>query len=502
MTQPVRRPIVAALLLAAPLFAVAASAQPLPKHPRDLEFGPLTFEVPRAEEHRHRLASGVTVYVVEDHDLPLVDVTLHLRLGSFLDPDDKTGLAALTGAMLRQGGAGEWTAEQLDERADFLAADLGSETGDTSGSAAVNCLKTALDDCLDLLFAIVQRPRFQQSRIDVAKGVMHEEMKQRNDHPAAILEREWQWLLYGPGHFSTELVTAGSLAAIGRDDLAGFHARYWRPENVVVAVAGDVDTAGVLAALEKRFAAWPQGEAAAVPWPPPPPQHTPQPGIYHVEKDIPQGRVQIGHLGRQWDAQWSDPQAYAAVVMNDILGGGGFTSRLTKRIRSDEGLAYSAGSSYNVGAYWPGAFRVFFQSKNETVAYATSIALAEMRAIQQQPPSEEELRVSKNSFIETFPRRFESADAVANLFAGDDLLGRPHDYWNRYRERIGAVTAADVQAAARADLHPDRLLVLTVGPWTQIATGDVQGRAKMESLGLGTVVQLPLRDPLTLEPRP
>jgi predicted Zn-dependent peptidase len=239
-----------------------------------------------------------------------------------------------------------------------------------------------------------------------------------------------------------------------------------------------------------------------VPWPPPPPRHEPRPGLYHVEKDIPQGRVRIGHLARQWDAGWSDPQAFAAMVMNDILGGGGFTSRITQRIRSDEGLAYSAGSGYAVGAFWPGVFQVFFQSKNETVAYAAKIALDEIRRMQQQPPSEEELRVSKGSFIESFPRGFDSATSTANRFASDDVIGRPHEYWYRYRARIAAVTAEQVQQAARTDLHPDRLVALTVGPWAAIAAGDPQGRAKIETLGMPPVVQLPLRDPVTLEPKP
>jgi zinc protease len=188
--------------------------------------------------------------------------------------------------------------------------------------------------------------------------------------------------------------------------------------------------------------------------------------------------------------------------MNDILGGGGFTSRITQRIRSDEGLAYSAGSGYAVGTFWPGVFQVFFQSKNETVAYAAKIALDEIQRMQQQPPREEELRVSKGSFIESFPRGFDSATSTANRFASDDVLGRPHEYWYRYRERIAAVTAEQVQQAARTDLHPDRLVALTVGPWAAIAAGDPQGRAKIETLGLPPVVQLPLRDPVTLEPKP
>jgi zinc protease len=490
----------ATLLLA--LGAAAASAQALPKHPRELRYGTLDFAVPRAEELRHTLGSGVVVYVVEDHDLPLFDVTVHFRGGAFLEPADKPGVASLTGSQMRSGGAGDWSAEEFDERVDQLAAELSSSIGGTSGAAGLNCLSNVVPQCLDLLFAMLQRPRFDEERLDVAKGNLLEAMKQRNDDPAAILEREWGWLLYGPEHFSTRRATAAALGTIGREDLLAFHRRYVRPENMVVAVAGDVDTRAVLAELDRRFATWPEGGGAPVPWPPPAPTHEPRAGLYHVEKDIPQGQVAIGHLGKQWDAQWGDPGSYAAMVMNDILGGGGFSSRITARIRSDEGLAYSAYSSFGIGQHWPGVFRIGFQSKNETVAYASKIALDELRRIQEQPPSDDELRIAKASFVDTFPQLFESADAVANLFAGDELIGRPHDYWYRYRERFAAVTAADVMAAAKAELHPDRLVALLVGKWEPIAAGDPQGRAKIDALGLGEVRHLPLRDPLTLEPRP
>jgi predicted Zn-dependent peptidase len=487
--------------IAAPA-ATATGSAAIPAHPRLLQYPPFRFEVPRAERYRHVLRNGVTVYVVEDHALPLVSVNLQARLGSFLDPPGKLGVAEMTGAMLRQGGAGEWTAEQLDERADTLAADLGSSTGDISGGASVDCLTSVLPDCLDLLFAMVEKPRFQADRLQIAKDNLREEMKQRNDEPGAIEGREWQWLLYGNEHFTSRLMTAATLDAITREDLVAFHAAYWRPRNLVVAVSGDVQTDAVLAALERHFAGWSDAGAAAVPWPPPPPRFVPTPGLYHVEKDIPQARVSIGHRSRQWDPTWSDPRDYAAMVMNYVLGGGGFISHITRRIRSEEGLAYHAGSSFEIGPFWPGAFAIDFESKNETVAYAIQIALEELRAIRDQPPTAEEVQIAEASFVEGFPRRFESAEAIANLFASDDLIGRPHEYWYRYRERLAAVTPADVQAVAREALHADQLVVLVVGPWQAIAAGDPQGRATMDKLGLGDVRHLPLRDPLTLRPLP
>jgi len=145
---------------------------------------------------------------------------------------------------------------------------------------------------------------------------------------------------------------------------------------MIIAVSGDVNTRDVLANLERRFADW-KTSGPAVPWPPTGPTFTPKPGLYHVEKDIPQGKVYIGQLGTRWD-RWDNPDNFALMVMNDILGGGGFTSRITKKVRSDEGLAYSAGSRFSIGTYWPGDFRVSYQSKNETVALAAKYSLAEI----------------------------------------------------------------------------------------------------------------------------
>jgi predicted Zn-dependent peptidase len=186
--------------------------------------------------------------------------------------------------------------------------------------------------------------------------------------------------------------------------------------------------------------------------------------------------------------------------MNDILGGGGFTSRLVKRIRSDEGLAYSAGSAYGVGQYWPGLFQAFFQSKSETVAYAAQIAIDEMKRMREEDVSDDELKTSKSSFIDVFPRRFESAGQIVGTFVDDEYNGRPHDYWTDYRDNMRAVTAKDVKEAAKKHLHPDKLLMLVVGKWEDVVKGDADGRATMAQFYDGKAVELPLRDPLTLEP--
>jgi len=474
------------------------AASRIPARPEQIQNRSLTFEVPDAAKYRHQLSNGIPVYIVEDHKLPLVDVSLTVRLGAFLDPQEEPGLAAMTAAMMRRGGTATRTPEEFDERADFLAANLNASAGETSGGASVNCITGVLDDALGLFFELLKSPRFDQERLRVEKNNILEGMRQRNDDPADISRREWAWLIRGREHFSSREMTQAELDSLDRDDLVAFHRRYWRPENMILAVSGDVTPQEILARLEKQFAGF-QVEGPAVPWPPTGPKHAPTPGVHYVDKDIPQGRTLIGHLGIQREG-WDDPEAFALLVMNDILGGGGFTSRLVKRIRSDEGLAYSTSSAFGVGTYWPGTFQVSFQSKSPTVAYASKIALEEIERIRTELVTEEELNVSKKSFIDAFPRRFESAAQLANTFASDEYEGRPHTYWSTYRDGIAAVTTERVRTAAQKHLDPAKLVFLVVGKWEDIRPGDADKRASMAEFHGGQAAKLPLRDPLTLAP--
>ncbi len=483
-------------LAAAPALAQGTPAAGIPARPEKIAYPPFSYTVPDAATYRHTLKSGVPVYVVEDHALPLATISLTFRGGAFLEQEP--GVASLTGTLMRQGGAAARNAIEFDERADFLATSVSAFVGDTSAGASINTLSANLGPSLDLLFDMLQAPRFEEARLAIEKGSILESMKQRNDDAAGISGREWSWLMYGRDHYSTRQLTQAQLDAISRDDLVDFHRRFVRPENLaVIAVSGDVDAKAVVAELDRRFAGWkPQGKAEAVAWPPPAPKHEAKPGVYYVEKDIPQGRVLIGHAG----TTWKDPDHLALQVMNHILGGGSFTSRITKRVRSDEGLAYSAGSQFGVGTWWPSVFRVAYQSKSPTVALAARLSLDEMKRMVGEPVSEDELAVAKGAIIESFPRRFESPAQIAAVFAEDEFLGRPHAYWTQYQDAIRKISAADVQRVAKQHLHPDGAVILIVGKWGDIEPGDPGKRAAMAQFGPAT--RLPLRDPLTLEPLP
>ena len=479
---------------AAPAFA-QAQTEAMPAHPRDLVFEPLQFDPPDPAAHRRVLSNGVVAFVVPDHALPLVTVSVIVRVGAWLEPADLTGLATLTGSQMRAGGAGDRDPAAFDEEAAFLAANLSSGIGDTSGRASVNSLTKDLDASLDLLFDMLRWPRFDEDRLQLAKSQALQRMERRNDSTQSIEAREWGRLLRGADHFTTNSSTRATIETVTRDDLVAFHEQYYHPGNFIFAISGDVDPDDILPRLEARMADWPARDPVATSIPAL--THDLQPGVYIVDKDdVNQGRVVIGHRGAMRD----NPDRYALMVMNDILGGGGFTSRLLTRIRSDEGLAYSAYSSFGFGTYYPGAFRASFQSRSETVARATAIVLEEIDRIRTESVSEAELRIAKASFIETFSRNFSSPASTARLFADDEYTGRDPDYMVTYRDNIGAVSGDDVLRVSQQYLDRDRLVILVVGDRATIEAGDPDNpEIQLEELGGGTITAIPLPDPFTME---
>jgi predicted Zn-dependent peptidase len=484
-----------AILTVSPISLIGQAQQQIPAHPRELKYSTLTYTPPKREQYRHVLSNGVVAYLVEDHDLPLVNVTTLVRTGSYLDPAGKEGLALLTGAQMRAGGTTSKTAEEFDEAADFLAANISSGVGSTQGTANVNMLAKDVDQGLGLYFDMLKNPRFQEDRIKLAKSQMLQNMERRNDNTDAIEGREWSRLMYGSEHFSTKQTTKASVEGITREDMVAFHQRYFQPGGFIFAVSGDFNTKDMIAKLEAAMKGWPANKEAvpAVPKP----AAVPVAGIYTVHKaDVNQGRVSIGHTGAMRD----NPDAYALEIMNDILGGGGFTSRIMSRVRSDEGLAYSAGSSFGMGVYYPGVFRASFQSKNPTTSQAIDIVMEEINRVRTAKVSAEELETAKNQAIEVFPRIFATASQVAGTFAGDEYTKRAPDYWATYRDRIRAVTADDVQRVAQKYLQPDKLVVLVVGNIDEISKGnpDKPQHSLAKLARDGQIRRLPLPDPLTM----
>lgn len=482
-----------AATLTAASFCAAAFAGAIPPRPEQIEFQPLTFEPPVAAEFRHETRSGVPVYLAPSSEFPLVNISFSFKGGAYLEPADKTGLASMTGAMIRRGGTMSIPSDEFDERLDFLAANVSTNSGDVMSFASLNCLTSNLDESLGLFIDMLRRPGFDAEKTRIYRDEAIERMRQRNDDVGPIMGREWPALVYGADHYSARVSTKQSLESITVDDMRAFHAKIFQPGNLIVSVTGDFEPAEMLARIERALDGWAAGEQMPDP---PAPSATFSPGVYHVEKDVPQGRVNIGMRGVHRD----HPDYFPLMVMNDILGGGGFTSRITNRVRSDEGLAYGAGSAMIMPYYYPGEFRASFASKNATVALAMKIIFEEIEKIRDNPVTEEELTTTKNNVIETFPRTFESRQAIVNVFATDEWTKRDPAYWQTYRDKVRAVTIEDVQRVAREYLHPEQMAIMVVGKWDEIARGDHAGRSSMNDFFDGQRIRIPLRDPLTMQP--
>jgi zinc protease len=482
------------LIAALPTTARAQAPPPIVARPEELVFRPLVFNPPKAADFRVVLKNGMVVYIAEDRTLPLVNIVITVRTGRYLEPAGQEGLAGITGAQIRRGGTKNLTAEQLDERFAFLAAQASSGIGDTSGAAGLNCLRDNLDESLRLFVEMLKEPRFQEDRLQLAKEQAFQEMKKRNDESEEIEGREWSVLLYGEDFFTNRFSTEASVKAITRDDLVAFHRRYYSPANMIAAVSGSFSKAAMIAKLEAAFSGWP---SPPTPIPSPPTTaRSAAPGLYRIQKDVNQGRVSIGLLTVRRDS----PDIYALEVMNEVLGGSGFTSRITKTVRSDEGLAYSAGSGISFGVYAPGRFRAGFQSKSRSVAYAASLVLAEIEKIRATPVGAEELEVVKKSLVQTFPSAFASIAQSLGIFASDEYTKRDPTYWATYRDRIQAVSASDVQRVAREHLTPQKFIMLVVGNLAEIDQGDGKHPVTLDKLAPGgAVTTLPLRDPLTMK---
>ncbi len=486
-----------AAAIAAAVLTTPANAD-VPAHPDDIAFPEIVFEPPSAQDYRTEL-QGIPVYLAPSSELPLVTISLTFRGGGYLEDPAQIGLASMTGQLMRTGGTASLSPEELDEELAFLAANVSSGVGGSTAACTLNTLTSNLDASFELFMQMVREPGFDEERFEVLRDQTVEAMRQRNDDGLQIALREWDFLLFGEDTPEARRPTQRTIDSITTDDMRAFHKRIFHPGNMIVAVSGDFEPREMLTRLSNAFAGWERGDAVPKPTTN---NHAFNPGIYYIEKEQTQGQVLIGQRGITRD----DPDAIPVQVMNDILGGSGFTSRITNRVRTDEGLAYTAGSVFRNRVDAPGDFISYFFSNTTTVALAGRTVLEEIDRIRDEAVQTDELETVKSNIIETFPRRFESSASVLSTFVNDEWTGRDPNHWPTYRQRVSDISPEDVQRVAREYLQPDEMAMLIVGPWDDISAGntaseDDPGRVvTMEDLWDGTATEIPERDPLTLEP--
>ena len=413
---------------------------------------PFTPPVPK----RVALPNGLVVFLMEDHELPLVRGFARIRGGAREEPANKTGLVGLYGQVWRTGGTKSRTGDQLDDFLEARAARVETGGGLDSTVVSFDCLKATLDEVFPVFLEVLREPEFRPEKLELAKTQLNTGISRRNDNAAGIAGREARRLGYGADSPYARLEEYATVAAVTRDDLLAWHRTFTHPNNIVLGISGDFEPAAMEARLRKAFGPWPQGPAAkkvAATF------SDPKPGVYFVQKDdVNQSNIRLLHLGVTRD----NPDYHAVEVMNEVFGGG-FSARLFSNVRSKKGLAYSVGGGIGANFDHPGLFMVSMGTKSESTGAAIEALYEEVDNLLKTPPSAEEMQRAREAILNSFIFRFDSRQEVLGEKALYEFYGYPLDFLERYRTGIEKVTAEDVARVAQKYVHRDKLALLVVG---------------------------------------
>jgi zinc protease len=405
---------------------------------------------------RIELPNGMVIFLQEDHELPLVDGTARIRGGSVNEPADKVGLVDIYGEVWRTGGTKSQTGDQLDDFLEVRAAKV--ETGSSSDSTTISfsCLKADLDDVFKVFADVLQNPEFRADKLDIAQKEENDGISRRNDQVGEIAQRESVKLAYGTDNPYARIAEYSTVAAVTRQDLLDWHAGYVHPNDIILGISGDFDSAAMEVRLRAAFESWPKGPAL----PKNEIQYAPvKPGYYLIPKDdVNQSNIRMVAMGTTRD----NPDYYAISVFNEAFGGG-FSSRLFNDIRTKRGLAYGVGGGIGTNFGHPGILQVSMGTKSQSTIEAIQAVREDIDNLASQPITDDEIRRAKDAILNAFIFRLDSPDKILGERMTYEYYGYPPDWLDKYQAEIKKVTADDVNRVAAKYLHKDQLAVLVVG---------------------------------------
>jgi len=425
--------------------------------PRTMTFKPVEFSPPEPE--RVALDNGMVLYLLEDHELPLVSITATMRTGSWLDPTDKIGLAGMTGAVMRTGGGGGLSAEQVDAELEQFAADVSIGIGRQSGSASLDVLSKDVNRGLEIFAGLIRTPAFDPARVELARLQAVEGIRRRQDNPGSIVGREFAKMLYGTDHPSARDSSLDSVKRITREDLVTFHRNTIHPNGMILGVTGDFKKDQMVASLRKVFGDWKKGMVPELKISDVPEAELSRPVVRFVGKDTSQTHLRVGHLS----IKENDPDYVALAIANDILGGSSFRSRLFNDVRTKRGLAYSVGSRLNTGMHDQGVWMMRAETKLTSTQEVIERFVANIERMRAEPVTDAELAEAKEAYVNSFVFSFSSPSAIVSRLVELEYDGLPKDFLQQLRAKVVRLTKEDVLAAAKKHLRPDRLKIVAVG---------------------------------------
>jgi len=401
-------------------------------------------------------ANGMTVLVLEQHFLPIVEIHALVKTGSAQDPPDKAGLANLVASLLDEGTTTR-SSKQLAEQIDFVGGSLEAKATEDFTTASARVLKKDIDLGFTLLADILMRPAFPKQEFERVRSQILGEIASDNDDPGHVAMKAFNQLIFHNHPYRWPVNgTEDTLGKITLADVQGFYAKEYLPNQVILTVVGDVTVEQATTLVQTYFGSWKKGT--------PPPRTVKKPTIIEkkavqlIEKDLTQSTIVLGHGG----ISRTNPDFYAVTVMNHILGAGGFSSRLMDSIRDKQGLAYGIMSHYDARSM-PGSFWINLQTRTEATNQAISGVLAEMKAIREAPVTDQELAEAKSFLMGSFPLRLDSTAKLAQVLAQVEFYGLGFEYFTQYPKWIERVTKEDVQRVAKQYLDPQHYALVVVG---------------------------------------
>ncbi len=410
------------------------------------EISPVRFTTP----------NGITVLLLEQHFLPIVEVHALIKAGSAQDPPEKAGLANMVASLLDEGTINR-SSKQLAEQIDFVGGSLEVRADEDFTTASARTLKKDIDMGMTLLADILQRPAFPKPEFERVRSQILGEIASDNDDPGHVAMKAFNQIVFQNHPYRWPVNgTEETLSKITLADVHSFYAKEYLPNQVILTIVGDVTAEQAMALVQANFGSWKKGAVPLRSIKKPTPID--KKAVQLIEKDLTQSTIVIGHPG----ISRTNPDFYAVTVMNHILGAGGFSSRLMDSIRDKQGLAYGITSHYDARSM-PGSFWISLQTRTETTNQAITSVLAEMKAIREGPVSEQELADAKAFLMGSFPLRLDSTAKLTQTLAQVEFFGLGFDYFSQYPKWIERVTKEDVLRAAKLYLDPQHYALVVVG---------------------------------------
>jgi zinc protease len=441
--------------------------------PASISFKPLDWRVPRGEPFRTVLSNGLVAYIAEDKTLPLFSITGYVRYGQLRDPKGKEGLCTFLAALMRTGGTQKYHSDTLDALLDLYAMKAKISAGETQVEFNFSCLSEYTDLCLEVMDQLLLHPVFEEKKIKKNKDLFVEDIYHRFDNPAPVLRAAYEKALYS-GMANSRMPMPKNFGSITRADLVTLHKSVFKTENMILAVSGNFVKDTMVRRLGAIFpkTGTPRDSTFPVVTVKAPDK------LLFIKKPISQSYVKIGlpFFKRP------HPDYYAVSVLNMILGGEGFTSRLGTKIRSDEGLTYSISSNAESNYFFPGTFYIEFFTKSESTGRAIALSLAEIDRLKQSGITADELDHAKKILIDGFPSMFRNPDDIVENYAMNEYLRRMPDHFTVYPDKINALTIDDIRKAAEKYLTPSAFTYVVVGDSAAIFKGDTSAGFSLRKL--------------------